>query len=236
VAKGYPWFKHFASASQGESLKLLIVEGELESVAIFWIILELVCRWEKPESPGRITVSWKLLSKETHCLIPKLRKRLFKLTQNSLIRLSDEIEARFELSVPMWAELQRRHGPNSDRTFPELGGRSKKEEVRSNISSEIEICFEEWGTTLKHFGILKDPRLDELTIARLIERYGCDQTLLALRGARFEPKSEKYDPAKYCSITRVAKPEKFSRFVNLGAQVSSKPKYDRHEVSDDATV
>lgn len=81
----------------------------------------------------------------------------------------------------------------------------------------IEACAA-WGQTLRRYRIEKDPKWDEATIVRLIANYGFDKTKTALLGAGFETKTEKYDPAKHCRISRLLKPDIFELCVNLGAQ------------------
>jgi len=97
----------------------------------------------------------------------------------------------------------------------------KKKEERETpriLPEEIKQCIEEWGKTLSHHKIQKDPRFDESSIASLIIRNGCEKTKLALLGARYEEGSPTYDPSKHVSILRLFKSDIFETFVNLGAQ------------------
>lgn len=92
---------------------------------------------------------------------------------------------------------------------------------------EIEAGKEVWRETLKAFQVRKNlsPQ-DESQIARAIGEYGLEYTKLALLGARFEPKTENYDPRKYVSITRVLFGRNkqgiphHEKLSNLGAQNS----------------
>ncbi len=96
---------------------------------------------------------------------------------------------------------------------------SPSKTVRHNLSTEeIATCVEEWGKTLAHFGVKKDPKLDEVQIARLVSQHGFLKCHMALQGARHEAKSDKYDPSQHISIRRLLKPDVFEKFVNLGAQ------------------
>lgn len=96
-----------------------------------------------------------------------------------------------------------------------------KKEERRNIPSlsrkDIDLALEEWRSTLASRGILKDPRHDAPAITSLIQRYGIERTLDALRGPRFEGSSEKFNAKQHCRISRIAGP-KFDYFENLGAQ------------------
>ena len=84
-------------------------------------------------------------------------------------------------------------------------------------AAELSELVAAWGETLKHFKISKDPKLDELEIARLMKLRGFDKTRLALIGARFEEPTKTFTPSKHLSIWRLSRPDKFEKFVNLGA-------------------
>lgn len=94
-------------------------------------------------------------------------------------------------------------------------------------------CLDEYALTLERYAISKDPRADELDLLRLLKVHGYEQTRLALIGARFEPRTDKFDPAKYFSLRRIAEPKNFSRFVNLGAQQQSATQIDRDKILRD---
>lgn len=122
---------------------------------------------------------------------------------------------------------EREHGVNTA-TTPREHGETLNEEVQEGKKGrihasglEIQGCIEAWGGTLKRYGIQKDPRFDETQILRLVQRHGVEKARLALLGAGFESKSEQYDPAKHCRITRLDKPDIFEKLVNLGAQQKS---------------
>lgn len=75
--------------------------------------------------------------------------------------------------------------------------------------------------TFEAFGIRKDPKLDEASVARLVQRYGFEKAQAAIIGARFEGKTDRFDPKTGFSVTRLlAKPEIFDKCVNLGFQNS----------------
>lgn len=89
------------------------------------------------------------------------------------------------------------------------------------ISAALPECISAWGKTLEKFKIKKDPALDQLHIARLIQLHGPQKARLALIGAGYESESKDFKPSNHCSITRLtAKGNLFEKFVNLGAQNS----------------
>jgi 5-methylcytosine-specific restriction protein A len=82
-------------------------------------------------------------------------------------------------------------------------------------------CIETWQKTLEHY---KQPRPlipgEDVQIARAIQRWGKDAVELALIGIRHEKKSDSpggFDPSQHVSLNRVLDPERFARFVGLGA-------------------
>lgn len=85
--------------------------------------------------------------------------------------------------------------------------------------SAINGAVDEWGTTLKHFGITRDPRLDASEIGRLIQQYTAERVRRALAGFRAEKPSKSYDPAAYLSFNRLRKD--FQRFEIAGERVIS---------------
>jgi hypothetical protein len=89
----------------------------------------------------------------------------------------------------------------------------------------LELCYAAWLETLAYYKAQR-PQLapaEQLEIARAVQRQGSAKAVLyALRGARYEPKSESYDPGKFLKINRVLDPEHFNRFMNLGIQAEHK--------------
>lgn len=89
----------------------------------------------------------------------------------------------------------------------------------------LEQCYQAWLDTLAFYKAAR-PQLspqEQLSIARAVQRQGRAKAVLyALIGARHEPKSETYDPAKFLKINRVLDPEHFNRFMNLGVQAENK--------------
>jgi hypothetical protein len=89
---------------------------------------------------------------------------------------------------------------------------------------ELRACKEQWLQTLRHFGIHRGiSMLEEVEIAKAIQRHGYEMVELALFGARFEPRTPEFNPANYVGIGRVLTRddegrERVDRFANLGSQ------------------
>jgi hypothetical protein len=88
-------------------------------------------------------------------------------------------------------------------------------------------CIGEHEATLKHFGISKTALLaDHGSIARAIQRFGFERVRAALVGARFEEKTERFNPAKHYSLARILDHRKLEKFENLGFQAQPKKTED----------
>jgi 5-methylcytosine-specific restriction endonuclease McrA len=90
---------------------------------------------------------------------------------------------------------------------------------------DIDSCRDAWLATLRHFRAARGNLLahEATLIVRALQRYQSVKAVVwALEGARYEPKTEKFDPAGYIQIERVLDPSKFTRFMNLGLQAFHK--------------
>lgn len=88
-------------------------------------------------------------------------------------------------------------------------------------SLDLEGCYQAWLDTLSHFKAGRRNLLaeEQTQIVRAVQRCGSDSAVkFALIGARYEPKTEKFDPAHFLKLSRILGPEHFNRFINLGIQ------------------
>lgn len=68
----------------------------------------------------------------------------------------------------------------------------------------LQDCMKTWRGTLEHFGISRGvSQWEETQIARAERIYGAELVELALFGARFEKKTDKFDPKDYLSLARI---------------------------------
>ena len=84
--------------------------------------------------------------------------------------------------------------------------------------SQIDLLVIEWGKTLKHFKITKDPRMDEIHIATLSNRHTVEKIMLALKGAIYEPSYDTFKPGENLSIMRLYDIKILEKLVNLGSK------------------
>ena len=287
------WFKHYNTASTGSTIRRLWDAKKFEAIALYWLVLELISRFEKDDKRGFISINLGVLRRETNWKLDKIQRELSRLYSDSLsivIGSSNGIAEQSELNLDTiveissgnWLELQETRGSKKSSkdeqkvNFDPLEVRSKKREERhknkelkesdffdfendskNNFNEPDENIFEiknlatekqeqktvptqiqkpkeilelvaEWGRTLAHFQISKDPRFDEVPIACLLRRHGFEKTRLSLIGQRYEAKTDSFDPAKNLSVSRLmSKPIIFEKLVNLGAQDQTKPTVTR---------
>lgn len=89
-------------------------------------------------------------------------------------------------------------------------------------------CEKAWLSTLEKFGIERPILMfEKVKIMTLIRQYDWKSTMYALTGARFEAKTQSFDPAKYVSLTRVF--HNFELFINLASQAMTKQKKAKNE-------
>lgn len=76
------WFKHYNSAHEGLSIQALINEKDHEALACYWILLELISRYEHEDRRGFIEIPVTLLSKRWGVTCPKVERILNRLSLN----------------------------------------------------------------------------------------------------------------------------------------------------------
>jgi len=118
---------------------------------------------------------------------------------------------------------------------------SKTEEPKDKLPRESKITkeFTEqitqlkaiWLETIQSFNssVKTLPLQTDIELGRLVQINGYEQTRLALLGARFEERTENFDPSKNLNIRRFFKQNIFEKFVILGQrplQVDSPPQFD----------
>lgn len=154
-----------------------------------------------------------------------------------LVAQEQLLEPPFVRHGETWKDKEGKGGVYS--AFPKETG--KREEIQESthtevlgvprgkgaISEQIASLRETWKETLKHFGIERGISIvEESLMGRFLQLCGFETVDLALRGARFEAKTERFDPANHVSIGRVLQRGRIDKFANLGAQ---KPKTEREQ-------
>lgn len=136
---GRPWFKHFASASEG-SLGLLIESGQQESVFLYWLLLELLCQYEDPKTPGQASIPWRVLVRRSGFRKSTLLRYCAIMEQLAIIRCLHHNDLLLQYECPKWLELQKAWGGKRWSRFGQDSGRSKKKEDRRENKAEHHGC------------------------------------------------------------------------------------------------
>ncbi|MFO0254947.1 MAG: hypothetical protein ACK52V_12590 [Betaproteobacteria bacterium] len=98
---------------------------------------------------------------------------------------------------------------------------AQKKEINQG---EVLSAKQEWTATLRHYGIDRPiSPADEIEIAKALREHGAESVMLAIRGARHEPRFDRFDPGKHVSLARIFGRDaqgnrRVEKFINLGAQ------------------
>lgn len=225
------WFKHYNDASQGNTLRLLWSKKDDEAIAFWWLLLELLSRWENPERRGEIVLSWEILARETNRKPSRCKRVMTRISSVSQIELNEKPDGTFTFVVPNWLELQERRGgkreSKNDQSFSKIRQKREIEEEREkeeqkppasfpeNKSQEytpkpedVSRCKSVWLETLQHFGEERGVSAgEETTIWRSIKAERDPEIVAkALEGARYEERSATWNPG--VDIVRILMPDK----------------------------
>lgn len=99
------------------------------------------------------------------------------------------------------------------------GTNETKRNEQKNIHTRARDLTHTWKETLQHYGIKREPFPGEdILLIRKADQVGDENVRLALVGARYEQRTENFDPAKNVRLNRILDPPKFDKFVGLGIQ------------------
>lgn len=136
------WFKHYNTASEGNSLDLLFAQQDYETIILFWRLLEFISKYEDDKRRGFCLISYSLLKRKLGWNRQRSTKVLSKIGQSFTIETEVQTDGEhIAVFHPKWLELQEnRGGKTSSKTF-QKPDRSKKEkkEVRSKKKEEEKI-------------------------------------------------------------------------------------------------
>lgn len=129
------WFKHYNTAHEGLTLRTLWDQEQFEAYGLFWILLELISRFEEEKSSGRLKIPMASLQRVTGWNLQRLTRVLTKIGETSSevqgIQVRLNLDQTCELFVPKWSKLQETRGGKRLAKKEQKVGRSEKLEVRS---------------------------------------------------------------------------------------------------------
>lgn len=149
------WFKHYNTASQGETLTTLWANNDTEAIALFWLLLELVSRLESDEKRGEIQISWRVIARETGWKPTKCRRVMARILAISKIGMTEEQTGNVSFLIPNWLKLQGTWGGkresrlSQDVTDLRLKTKDKREKTEDlDTDSKIKRMFSDAGLAL----------------------------------------------------------------------------------------
>lgn len=221
------------------------VEGDLAQNAYLWALwnwLLYAATW-KPTSiiwqgkrrdipPGTVILGIKEIAEKWDCSQSTVKKWLTYLQSSERIALETSSRGTL-ITVLNWNTYQSSDSERREPSENEVGAECDQSENEVGLNEEVKKerkkeqyslaeglpeCIEAWSQTLSKLRVEKDAKGDSEQIARLIQRHGKENTVLALRGVAYESGTDTFDPAKNVSIFRLTKPHLFDKFVNLGSR------------------
>jgi hypothetical protein len=133
------WFKHYNDSHEGDTMRLLLSQGDYGAIALMWIIMELLgqkrARHGSETDTGEIVTTLQILSRASHMQMAKVRRKLEKMSKISFLRFSEVSEGFFEIYVPKWLELQETRGKKRGNKREKTSGRTK--ELKNIRNKEI---------------------------------------------------------------------------------------------------
>ena len=129
------WFKHYNSAHEGQLIGDLLVQKEYEAVALFYVLMELISRFEDPETRGRASIPVERIARAMNMKptrIDRLLACISSVSRSDLICETDEKQPRNRVFLMRnWMKYQETRGGKREAKIVQSAGRSKKREERS---------------------------------------------------------------------------------------------------------
>lgn len=134
------WFKHYNSAHEGHLVGNLIANQQYDAMALWWVILEFVSKFETDEERGKCTVPLSRIARAINMKPSRCERLLLQISSVSSQDLQVEIDSKPERNVSFllrnWLELQENRGGKRESKKDQKADRGKKEEVRSKNEEE----------------------------------------------------------------------------------------------------
>lgn len=140
--KKYPWFKHWNDDSHNLGLVQLWDEHNLEAVAIYFKLCQIVSRYEQHDARGQLVLSWATYCRETRTKPPRSSRLLSDCVRVGLVRCSDANETQFKLEIVNWLKSQEvRDSKNIHKTRIKHSRGEKREERGEKIEDRGESAL-----------------------------------------------------------------------------------------------
>lgn len=108
------WFKHYNDSSQGLTIRTLLDQQDYEAVALWWVIHELISRYESYDARGKVVISEKTLAREINMKPSRTERVLGRISAVSQLRYDYETDEKQGRNIsflsPNWLKLQETRG------------------------------------------------------------------------------------------------------------------------------
>ena len=192
------WFKHYNTASEGQSFELLISEKDFETAFIYWWLLEQISKFEDTENDenrGRIVLNSSYFKRKLGLNFQRTSRVLQKIAKTFILEINIKSDETIEVFCPKWLELQENRGgkrgakeeQKNSKNRQEVRGKNKEVVVLQNDQNEK-------TNSVQKFNNMFSPKIDQLK--RVLVEFGIDRNFKFYMGdlvARFESDVELKD-------------------------------------------
>ena len=129
------WFKHYNTAHEGQLVGDLLALKEYEAVALFYVLMELISRFEDHDTRGKASIPVERIARAMNMKptrIDRLLTRISSVSRSDLSCETDEKQPRNRVFLMRnWLKYQETRGGKREAKIEQNTGRSKKREERS---------------------------------------------------------------------------------------------------------
>jgi hypothetical protein len=135
------WFKHYNTASEGQSFELLISEKDFETAFIYWWLLEQISKFEDTETEenrGKVTLNFSYFKRKLGLNFQRTERVLQKIAKTFNLEITINLDKTVEVFSPKWLELQENRGGKREANPKQKNGKKRQEVRGENKDIEVE--------------------------------------------------------------------------------------------------
>lgn len=136
------WFKHYNTASEGQSFELLISAKDYETAFIYWWLLEQVSKFEdtsNEENRGKITLNFSHFKRKLGLNRQRTVRVLSQIAKSFVLKVDVNLDETISVFVPNWLELQENRGGKKEAKPKQKMSKKTEESRGENQEERIEI-------------------------------------------------------------------------------------------------
>jgi hypothetical protein len=144
------WFKHYNTASEGNSIALLLAEEKYEVIVFWWWLLEKISLWEKKEKRGTITLNSRILKREFGWNLSRTSRILNSISTHFGANLNPISPNSWEVCLPNWLEFQDFKMESKSKSKIESKNKIKREKINDDAVLLVDqILINKWEEIYK---------------------------------------------------------------------------------------